>query len=146
MTSLIATIKTLADLETALSKLPPLTIAEGTPAFEVRAAHQAYEKDHNIGFMPLTGRTFPVRKLLWVLGGKWDAENKVQMIPAHNWKRAQEVVNSVTAKVEANMAECAAKREAKAQVKIKRAETARKNLEKARAAKAAKAQAQGVAG
>jgi hypothetical protein len=155
--TLITTIKTLADLEKALANLPALVIPEGTIASEVRAMHQRYEESHNLGFMPVTGRTFPLRKLLWVLGGKWDKEAKVQMIPAHNWKRAQEAVNAITAKVEANIAECAIKRQAKAEAeaaakakaeatKAKRAETARKNLEKARAAKAAKAQAQAVAG
>jgi hypothetical protein len=135
-----------------LSKLSQPTIPDGTPAADVRRIHLEHAKTCGYPEFEVTGRTFPLRKLIWVHGGRWDKEAKAQFVPAHVWIKIQQAVNAITAKVEASIAECAIKRQAKAEAeaaakakaeatKAKRAETARKNLEKARAAKAAKAQA-----
>ncbi len=60
----------------------------------------------------ITGRTFTIRKVLWVMGGEWSREQKVHLVPAHKAVEAQELTNRVTATIEATMAVAKAKREA----------------------------------
>ncbi len=63
-------------------------------------------------FVAITGRTFTIRKVLWVMGGEWSKEQKVHLVPAHKAVEAQELANRVTATIEATMAVAKAKREA----------------------------------
>jgi hypothetical protein len=91
------------------------TVTNKAPASEVRKIEQKVCEDAGIGYLPVTGRTFTIKKVLWTLGGKWDKEAKAWMVPAHRHAEAQALANRITAEIEASMAAAKAKREAKAQ-------------------------------
>ena len=128
------------------------TNTQSTPtASEVRRAHLFV--NGSTPLIPITGNTFPIRKLLWVLGGTWNKETKCWELPMHTAKKGQEAADSITEKINASKLASEEKKVAKALVseaelkkaseaelkKAKRSATARANLVKARAAKAAKA-------
>jgi len=119
-------------------------------ASEVRQAHIFV--NGSTPLVPITGNTFPIRKLMWVLGGTWNKETKCWELPMHTAKKGQEAADSITEKINASKLASEEKKVAKALAseaelkkaseaelkKAKRSATARINLIKARAAKAAK--------
>jgi len=120
-------------------------------ASEVRQAHIFV--NGSTPLVPITGNTFPIRKLMWVLGGTWNKETKCWELPMHTAKKGQEAADSITEKIAASKMASEEKKVAKALAsevelkkaseaelkKAKRSATARANLVKARAAKATKA-------
>lgn len=48
--------------------------------------------------LPVTGDTYPCRSLLRGLGGRWDAETKVWLVPADRHAAAQFTVNATARK------------------------------------------------
>lgn len=43
-------------------------------------------------FLPVTGNTYPVKDRLKAIGGRWDAERKVWMVPAARIAEAHQIV------------------------------------------------------
>ncbi len=106
-------------IETDASATPKLT------AREARDANLAFNGDKPL--VELTGNGYPIRALLWVLGGTYDKANKRNLIPEHNRQKAQDAIDGITAKIqaritkkaEAKVAEPEAKPQDKAPAKAK---------------------------
>ncbi len=81
-------------------------------AKEARQINKDIAKD--TPFVKVTGNTFPVRRVLWTMGGDYDKANKCYMVPAHQAVEAQALVDRIGEKITENMAAAKAKKEAKA--------------------------------
>lgn len=87
----------------------PAATTEATPklpAAEARAAHLKQNGDKAL--VPLTGNGYPIRQLLWVLGGTYDKATRQNLIPEHNRERAQKAIVDINAKIAARIAKKAA--------------------------------------
>lgn len=76
------------------------------PAAEARAEHLKQNGDKPL--VPLTGNGYPIRQLLWVLGGTYDKATKQNLIPEHNRERAQKAIDDINVKIAARIAKKAA--------------------------------------
>ena len=56
----------------------------------------------------IVGNTFPVRRVLWTLGGNWNEDAKAWMLPAHTAAEGQRITDEVTAKAAARQVPAAA--------------------------------------
>ena len=51
-----------------------------------------------MALVAINGNTYPIKDQLRALGGKWDAANKVWMVPQERASEAQKLVDTVPAK------------------------------------------------
>jgi len=86
-----------------LSKLVQPTIPDGMLASEVRTLHLEHAKANGYPEFKIVGRTFTLRKFIWVHGGRWDKESKTQFVPAHVWIKVQKAVNDITNLIDENI-------------------------------------------
>ncbi len=84
------------------------------PAAEARKINQEIGAKSGLPFGKVIGNTFPVRRVLWTMGGDYQKDGKFYLVPAHNVVEAQAIVDRVSAKITENMAKAAAKKAAKA--------------------------------
>lgn len=93
---------------------------------QVRAMNLEIHQKSGKPLVAITGRTFSIRKVLWVMGGTYNKELKTYEVPAHKAEEAQALADRINAKIEESMAVAA----------VKRAEKAAKEAEEAAAAEA----------
>ncbi len=84
-----------------------------TTAAEARTSNKDIAEKSGSPYVKVAGNTFPVRKVLWTMGGDWNRDEKCYFVPAHQAVEAQALVDRITAKIAENMATAKAKREAK---------------------------------
>lgn len=83
-------------------------------ASQVRAINLEIHQKSGKPLVAIKGRTYNVRKVLWVMGGTYNGELKTYEVPEHNAVEAQALTDRIGAKIEESMAVAKAKREAKA--------------------------------
>ena len=85
---------------TTTAATAPSTTTEKTSK-EVRAEHLARRDAEGLPPVAIRGNTFPVRRVLWTLGGNWMEDAKAWMLPAHSAPEGQRITDEVTAKAKA---------------------------------------------
>lgn len=80
----------------AMSTATNAATATTKTAKEAREEAIAFAQAQKLPSLPVTGNTFPIKSLLWALGGTWDKEAKVWMVPQHNHTQAQAAANRFT--------------------------------------------------
>ncbi len=85
-----------------------------TTAPEARAINKDIAEKSGLPYVKVTGNTWPVKRVLWTMGGDYVKADKCYLVPAHQAVEAQAIVDRVGAKIAENMATAKAKREAKA--------------------------------
>ncbi len=92
----------LHDLPTDPPKDPPMDTTTAAPTATQKSPKEAHDENVAIGkasgrpWMPLAGNTFPVKGLLFCLGGKYDPATKSWSVPAHKREEAQAAVDKFT--------------------------------------------------
>lgn len=83
------------------------------PAADMRRIVTEAAKEAGLPWEPVTGFTFPVRRLLWTNGGEYNKETKTWTVPAHVREEMQKAVDEVGGKVKAKIDASAAAKAAK---------------------------------
>jgi hypothetical protein len=84
-------------------------------ASQVREMNLEIHQKSGKPLVAIVGRTFTIRKVLWVMGGTFNKELKTYEVPEHTAVEAQALADRIGLKIEESMAAAKAKREAKAQ-------------------------------
>ncbi len=89
----------------------PATTTYPKTSKESHDENVAFAQQNNLPMVNITGNTFPVKNVLYAMGGRWNKELKVQQVPQHRAVEAQaladrfapkpKVAKPVTAKVAA---------------------------------------------
>lgn len=69
------------------------------PQKSAKEAHQEnaeFAKTHGLPSVKIVGNTFPIKGLLFALGGKWDKDAQCWMVPQHTAVQAQAAANRFT--------------------------------------------------
>jgi hypothetical protein len=77
-------------------------VATSTRTYDVdartaRLNNIAIRDQQNLPAVKVTGLTFPVKNVLWALGGNWSKDQNCFLMPAHTAVEAQGVIDSYTA-------------------------------------------------
>jgi hypothetical protein len=70
----------------------------GMTAKQAHDANTAYAAENKLGIVLVTGKTFPVRNVLYALGGTWNPQEKGYYMPAHTAEEAQAIVGQYAPK------------------------------------------------
>lgn len=84
------------------------TAAPQKSASEAHAENVAYAKANNLPMVPITGNTYPIKGLLYVMGGKWDSKTKTWSVPSHKAAEAQAAADKFARPVKTTSAPTAA--------------------------------------
>lgn len=84
-------------------------------AAEARTINKELAEKSGLPYVKVAGNTWPVKKVLWTMGGDWNRDEKCYFVPAHQAVEAQALVDRIGAKIEENKAKAAAKKLAKAE-------------------------------
>ncbi len=68
--------------------LPQVQTFTQTPK-EAHDENVAFATANNLPYVDITGNTFPVKNVLFAMGGRWNKELKVQQVPQHRAVEAQ---------------------------------------------------------
>lgn len=63
---------------------------------EVRAESTAFAQRQRLPWVPITGNTIPIRRLLWTLGGTYDRHLRQWSVPQHRASEAQAIADRFT--------------------------------------------------
>jgi G:T-mismatch repair DNA endonuclease (very short patch repair protein) len=105
------TTKPIKTIDTTAEVVQTTALAKQTGA-QVREAILIQVKKLKIQYVPVVGNTYPQKKLIWVHGGYWDKEAKVQMVPSIYAEKMQKAVDELDVKIQANIAKRKANQEA----------------------------------
>jgi len=87
-------------METATLAAPATQVYEKT-AKEAHAENATFAAENNLQMVAVTGNTFPIRGVLYALGGKWSKDAKAWMVPAHRAAEAQTLADKYAPKPKA---------------------------------------------
>jgi hypothetical protein len=91
-------------MTTVAATAPTTTTTDKPDSKAVRAEHLRIRDEQDLPPVAIRGNTFPVRRVLWTLGGAWNEDAKAWMLPAHTATEGQRITDEVTAKAAAKAA------------------------------------------
>lgn len=74
----------------------PATITHQKSAKEAHTENVEFAVQNNLPLVKIVGNTFPVKGLLFALGGNWNPQENAWMVPQHNAATAQIAANKFT--------------------------------------------------